>query len=129
MRVEGPRAAYTRFGFSPHAIFKPYFAPGNFIPCTVRDGTTLSTAPRPPIRFAEPGSTCSVVIPPARFLGNCGSCGQTECSAQTCAVTGFVASLPSLLPAVPGAGYTPRCECVSINPGVTNFPLPSTTTA
>ena len=28
-------------GFSPHAIFSPYFAPGNFIPCTVRDGNDL----------------------------------------------------------------------------------------
>ena len=37
MRVDGPRWAYTRFGFSPHAILSPYFAPGNFIPCTVRD--------------------------------------------------------------------------------------------
>ncbi len=25
-------AAYTRFGFSPHAILSPYLAPGNFIP-------------------------------------------------------------------------------------------------
>ena len=48
-------AAYTRFGFSPHAIFRPYFAPGNFIPCTVRDGTTLSTTLRPPIRLRRSG--------------------------------------------------------------------------
>src|SRR5688500_12541150 len=112
MRVDGPRWAYTRFGFSPHAILRPYFAPGNFIPCTVREGTTLSTTLRPPMRFAEPGSTCSVVTPPARLRGNCGSCGQTECSAHTCAVTGFVASFPSSCAGTPGAGYTPRCECV-----------------
>src|SRR5687767_13124875 len=68
-------------------------------------------------------------MPPARLRGNCGSCGHTECSAHTCAVTGFVASLPSLLPLVPGAAYTPRCECVSISPGVTYLPVPSTTTA
>src|SRR5688500_2495963 len=129
MRVAGPRLAYTRFGFSPHAIFRPYFAPGNFIACTVRAGTTFSTTLRPPIRFAEPGSTCSVVTPPARLRGNCASCGHTECSAQTCAVTGLVASLPSLSACPPGAGYTPRCECVSIRPGVTYFPAPSMTTA
>src|SRR5688500_7163268 len=103
MRVDGPRLAYTRFGFSPHAILRPYFAPGNFISWTERPGTTLSTTLRPPIRFAEPGSTWSVVIPPASTRGNCGSCGHTECSAQTCAVTGFVASLPSLNAATPGA--------------------------
>src|SRR6478609_8713690 len=111
MRVDGPRCAYTRFGFSPHAIFNPYFAPGNFIPCTVRAGTTLRIALRPPMRFAEPGSTWIVVTPPARMRGNCGSCGHTECSAHTFAVTGLVASLPSLSPPPPGAAYTPRCEC------------------
>src|SRR6476661_10215140 len=110
MRVDGPRFAYTRFGFSPHAILSPYFAPGNFIDCTVRPGTTFSTTLRPPMRFAEPGRTCSVVTPPARFRGNCGSCGQTECSAHTWGVVGFVASLPSLLASTPGAEYTPRCE-------------------
>src|SRR5512140_1479922 len=111
MRVDGPPLLpYTRFGFSPHAILRPYFAPGNFIPCTVRLGTTLSTTLLPPMRFAEPGSTCRVVMPPARLRGNCGSCGHTECSAHTKAVTGLVASLPSLLASTPGAGYTPRCE-------------------
>src|SRR6478672_13246174 len=97
MRVDGPRDAYTRLGFSPHAILSPYLAPGNFIPCTVRDGTTLSTTLRPPMRFADPGSTWSVVTPPASERGNCGSCGHTECSTHTCAVTGFVASLMSFV--------------------------------
>src|SRR5690349_16991884 len=129
MRVDGPRLAYTRFGFSPQAILSPYLAPGNFIPCTVRDGTTFRIALRPPIRLAEPGSTCSVVTPPARLRGNCGSCGHTECSAQTLAVTGLVASLPSLLASTPGAAYTPRCECTSMMPGVTYLPVPSTTIA
>src|SRR5882672_7638305 len=103
MRVEGPRDEYTRFGFSPHAILSPYFAPGNFIACTVRPGTTFRTALRPPMRFAEPGSTCSVVTPPARLRGNCGSWGHTECSAHTCGVAGLVASLPSLSALPPGA--------------------------
>src|SRR5919206_4955989 len=118
MRVDGPRLAYTRLGFSPHAILRPYFAPGNFIPCTVRDGTTLSTTLRPPMRFAEPGSTCSVVTPPARLRGNCGSCGHTECSAHTFGVAGLVASFPSLSAGVLGAEYTPRCEWSSTMPGV-----------
>src|SRR5215212_5903258 len=62
IRVDGPpRLAYTRFGFSPHAIFSPYLAPGNFIACTVRPGTTLSTTLLPPKRLADPGNTCSVV--------------------------------------------------------------------
>src|SRR5215471_10303993 len=104
MRVEGPRDWYTRFGFSPQAIFKPYFAPGNFIPWTVREGTTFKTTLRPPIKFAEPGRIWIVVTPPANARGNCGSCGHTECSAQTLAVTGFVASFPSLLASTPGAG-------------------------
>src|SRR3954467_7414589 len=129
MRVDGPRWEYTRFGFSPHAILSPYLAPGNFIACTVRPGTTLRTTLRPPKRFAEPGNTCSVVTPPARFLGNCGSCGQTECSAQTCGVTGLVASLPSLSALPPGAAYTPRCEWSSMMPGVMYLPAPSTTRA
>src|SRR3954471_13000765 len=103
MRVDGPRLAYTRFGFSPQAILRPYLAPGNFIPCTDLAGTTFRTTLRPPIRFAEPGSTWSVVTPPARSRGNCGSCGHTECSAHTYAVTGFVASLPSLSAGTPGA--------------------------
>src|SRR5215211_2439101 len=110
MRVEGPRVAYTRFGFSPQAIFSPYFAPGNFISCTVRAGTTLRTTERPPKRLAEPGSTWRVVTPPARLSGNCGSCGHTECSAHTSGVVGLVASFPSLFACTPGAAYTPRCE-------------------
>src|SRR3712207_3666731 len=103
MRVDGPRLSYTRFGFSPQAIFSPYLAPGNFIPWTVREGTTFSTTLRPPIRLAEPGSTWSVVTPPDRLRGNCGSWGHTECSAHTCAVTGLVASLPSDSAWPPGA--------------------------
>ncbi len=70
-----------------------------------------------------------VVIPPAIARGICGSWGQNECSAQTSAVTGFVASLPSDSASVPGAAYTPRCEWSSISPGVTYLPVPSTTTA
>src|SRR5260370_18113989 len=109
MRVEGPpRLPYTRLGFSPHAIFSPYGALGNFMLCTVRDGTSFSTAERPPIRFAEPGSAWIVVTPPAMASGICGSCGQNGCSAQTSAVTGFGASLPSDSAPVPAAAYTPR---------------------
>ena len=84
---------------------------------------------RPPIRLADPGSAWIVVIPPAIARGICGSCGQNECSAQTSAVTGVVASLPSDSASVPGAAYTPRCEWSSISPGVTYFPVPSTTPA
>ena len=60
-------------------------------------------ADRPPIRLVEPGSTSITVIPPAIARGICGSWGQKLCSAQTCAVTGSVASLPSLWLSVPGA--------------------------
>src|SRR5262245_42570241 len=81
------------------------------------------------MRFADPGSAWIVVTPPAIASGICGSCGQNECSAQTSAVTGFVASLPSDSASVPGAAYTPRCEWSSIIPGVTNLPVPSTTVA
>src|SRR5213593_5074779 len=130
MRVEGPpRMRYTRLGFSPQAIFRPERAPGNFISCTVRAGMSLRIALRPPIKFAEPGSAWIVVIPPAIASGICGSCGQNECSAHTSAVTGFVASLPSDSASVAGAAYTPRWECVSIRPGVTYLPVPSTTAA
>src|SRR4029078_6210497 len=125
MRVDGPRCAYTRFGFSPHAILRPYLAPGNFIPCTVRDGTTFSTTLRPPMRFAEPGSTCSVVTPPARLRGNCGSCGHTECSTHTLAGTGAVASLTSFVcvPSSSGTPPEPMCEWLSMMPGVTYLPV------
>src|SRR5207249_2033184 len=88
---------------------------------------SLRIALRPPIRFAEPGSAWIVVMPPAMANGICGSWGQNECSAQTSAVMGFVASLPSDSASVPGAAYTPRCEWSSIKPGVTYFPVPSTT--
>src|SRR5690348_18005015 len=84
---------------------------------------------RPPIRLADPGRASMVVTPPAIASGICGSCGQNECSAQTSAVLGRVASLPSLSANVPGAAYTPMCECTSMIPGVTYFPVPSTTTA
>ena len=43
------------------------------------------------------------VMPPAIASGICGSWGQKLCSAQTCAVTGSVASFPSLWLGVPGA--------------------------
>src|SRR5881628_1913497 len=90
---------------------------------------SLRIALRPPIRFAEPGSAWIVVIPPAMASGICGSWGQNECSTHTSDVMGFVASLPSDSASVPGAAYTPRCEWSSIKPGVTYFPVPSTTTA
>src|SRR5688500_20159705 len=81
------------------------------------------------MRLADPGRICAVVVPPARERGNCGSCGHTECSAHTFAVTGLVASLPSLFACTPGEAYTPMCECVSAIPGVTNWPAPSITIA
>ena len=65
------------------------------MPCTVIDGTFLSVTPRPPIRFPEPGRISRVVTPPANAFSNCGSPGQTECSAHTSAVTGEVISFPS----------------------------------
>ena len=80
-------------------------------------GTFFRVTPRPPTRLAEPGSTCMLVTPPASAVAKPGSCGQTECSAQTLAVTGAVISLPSLCAPTPGLGYTPRCECTSIRPG------------
>src|SRR5215213_9127031 len=130
MRVEGPpRLPYTRLGFSPHAILSPYGAPGNFIPCTVRLGTFLTVTLRPPNRLAEPGRICMLVTPPSSARVKPGSCGHTECSAHTSAVLGLVASLPSLCACTPGLAYTPRCECVSMTPGVTNLPVASTTTA
>ena len=69
------------------------------------------------------------MTPPASAAWKPGSCGQTECSAQTAAVTGEVISLPSLCEDVPGLGYTPRCEWMSMMPGVTHLPRPSTRTA
>jgi len=43
------------------------------------------------------------VTPPAMASGIWGSWGQNECSAQTCAVFGLVASFPSDSAKVPGA--------------------------
>src|SRR5205085_11797664 len=108
---------------------QPGETPGNFFPGPVRAGINSGTGRAPPMRLAEPGSAWIVVTPPAMASGICGSCGQNECSAQTSAVTGCVASLPSDSANVPGAAYTPRCECTSITPGVTHLPVPSTTTA
>src|SRR5690606_14132948 len=107
----------------------PYGAPGNFMSCTVRPGTFFTVTPRPPNRFADPGRICIVVTPPASASVNCGSCGQTESSARTSAVFGLVISLPSDVDWMSGDGYTPRCECVSMSPGVTHFPVASITTA
>ena len=45
-----------------------------------------------------------VVTPPARAALKPGSCGHRLCSAQTWAVFGLVASLPSLMPVTPGEG-------------------------
>src|SRR5690606_11246211 len=105
MRVAGPPLwSYTRLGFSPQAIFSPCGAPGNFIAWYVVADTLRSVTPRPPTRLAEPGRICSVVTPPASAAWKPGSCGHTECSAQTAAVTGEVISLPSLCERVPGLG-------------------------
>ena len=41
---------------------------------------------------------------------------------------GAVASFPSEWALTLGAGYTPRCECTSIIPGVTHIPCASITT-
>ena len=65
-------------------------------------------------------------MPPASAVRKPGSCGQMECSAHTLGVTGLVASLPSLCALMPGLGYTPRCEWMSMMPGVTHLPVPST---
>ena len=86
----------------------------------------LRVTPRPPIRFALPGKICRLVTPPASAASKPGSCGQIECSAQTLGVTGEVASLPSLCAFMPGLGYTPRCEWMSMMPGVTHLPRAST---
>ena len=91
-------------GFSPHAILSEWGASGNFISGTVFAETFLRVTPLPPNKFAEPGKTWKVVTPPAKASLYCGSWDQTLCSAQTSAVTGFVASLPSLLVLTPGAG-------------------------
>ena len=72
--------------------------------CTVRPGTLRRMAERPPNRFAEPGRISSVVTPPRREVLKPGSCGHTECSAQTCAVLGSVASLPSECACTAGDG-------------------------
>ncbi|MNE14179.1 hypothetical protein D3C80_1070440 [compost metagenome] len=74
------------------------------MPCMVTDGTLRTVTPRPPNRLAEPGRIWSVVTPPARAVLKPGSWGQSECSAQTWAVFGLVASLPSLMPMTPGEG-------------------------
>ncbi len=79
-------------------------APGNFMSCAVRPSTFLTVTPRPPNRLALPGRMWNVVTPPASARVKPGSCGQTECSAQTSAVFGRVASLPSLFACTAGDG-------------------------
>ena len=71
---------------------------------TVMAVTFFSTTDRPPNRLPEPGRISSVVTPPARERSKAGSCGQTECSAQTWAVLGSVSSLPSLRLETEGTG-------------------------
>src|SRR3954468_16874273 len=72
---------------------------------------------------------CIVVTPPASASSNCGSCGQMACSDETSAGFGLVISLPSCSDSIPRAAQTPRCECVSMTPGVTHLPDASITTA
>ena len=67
------------------------------MPWYVVAATFLRMTLRPPTRLAEPGRICMLVTPPAKALAKPASCGQTECSAQTWAVTALVASLPSLV--------------------------------
>jgi hypothetical protein len=118
---------YTRFGFSPHAIFTVSGAPGNRIAREPRVGTGRTTTPRPPMRLADPGSSCRAVIPPCTARWNPGSWGQAECSAHTPGVVGAVASLPSEWAFAHGDGYTPRWLWVSMRPGVTTCPVTSMT--
>ena len=56
------------------------------------------------MRFAEPGRICIAVTPPASARVKPGSCGHTEFSLRTSAVTGFVASLPSDVASLDGLG-------------------------
>ncbi len=65
--------------------------PGTSSPGRSRAGTTLSidAAAADQVGRAR-AAPAAVVTPPARSRGNCGSCGQIECSAQTSAVFGFV---------------------------------------
>ena len=72
--------------------------------CTLRPATFFKVTVRPPNKFAEPGRIMSEVTPPASAAPKPGSCGQTLCSAHTCAVFGEVASLPSLSERMPGDG-------------------------
>ena len=72
--------------------------------CTVRPGTVFSVMPRPPTRLALPGRTWSVVTPAASARVKPGSCGHTECMAQTSAVVGAVASFPSRVEDTEGEG-------------------------
>src|SRR5687768_16246595 len=81
------------------------------------------------MRLPEPGRICMLVTPPSSAASNPGSCGQIACSAQAWGVTGSTISLPSLCALTPGLGYTPRWECTSINPGVTQRPFASITVA
>ena len=75
------------------------------MPCTVREDTFLSVTERPPVRLAEPGRIWSAVTPPlASARVKPGSCGQTECSAQTSGVIGLVASFPSECASTLGVG-------------------------
>ena len=85
-------------------------------------GVSFSVTARPPITLPLPGSTWIVVTPPATARWICGSWVQKECSLNTYAVVGSVISLPSAVAPEPGAAYTPRWLCVSMSPGVTNFP-------
>src|SRR5687768_999529 len=81
------------------------------------------------MRLPEPGRICMAVMPPSSAVWKPGSCGHKACSAQAFGVTGSTISLPSLCAFTPGLGYTPRCECTSIKPGVTQRPLASITVA
>ena len=98
-------------------------------PGSVVAGTFFSVTPRPPIRLpSRAGPAASSRRLRARS-GSPGSCGHTPCSAHTFAVTGAVISLPSVCALTPGLAYTPRCECTSMSPGVTQRPFASITRA
>src|SRR5881394_2093848 len=124
--VDGTGKWVTPGVIDVHSHLGVYAAPGTFAESDGNEATRPVTAEVWAEHSFWPQDP---QIPPAIASGICGSCGQNECSAHTSAVTGRVASLPSDSASVPGAAYTPRCECSSISPGVTYFPVPSTTTA
>ena len=93
----------------------------------MRRPAVLMSAIWPPMAFALPGETPAAVTPASSASRKAWSIGLTASMARICGVTGSVSSLPSAPSKPRPSSYRPRWEWMSMRPGVSTPPSPSST--